>query len=354
MAGSRPCASSSGPWPWSSSSPPSPEAGCGSPSADQDGLKAGTLISETASEALVGPHGRGPRAVGEPAGDRLGADRRRPRTASGPVTARASSASRSRSTGRRTCWWPTGCPTARCRTRPSRWSPTRRNTSSTGSPAGSTTTRSPRSRVASTSPLKGEPEEISLRVGYDGVDQVVDGLTGGLDRDAAEPLYELGFASGAQPCGDPLWSPGASDVGENVTDVPGHLVGPAALRRRPRLGPGGQELDGGHRADRARPTEFDGPDGTYEVAESDVDVPPRRPGPGGDLRAQRRPARRRGRGHRTTRRSSSSRSTRTGRPGQFEVRTRLTGETEVTTGKKGNRETKTKTFEALVAQGAFV
>jgi hypothetical protein len=65
--------------------------------------------------------------------------------------------------------------------------------------------------------LKGQPEKVSLRVGYDGVDQVVDGLTGDLDRDAAEPLYELGFANGAEPCGDPLWSPGASDVGDSVT-----------------------------------------------------------------------------------------------------------------------------------------
>lgn len=40
--------------------------------------------------------------------------------------------------------------------------------------------------------------------------------------------------------------------------------------------------------------------------------------------------------------------------GRFEVRTNLTGETEVTTGKKGSRKTRTKTFEALVAQGAFV
>jgi hypothetical protein len=36
------------------------------------------------------------------------------------------------------------------------------------------------------------------------------------------------------------------------------------------------------------------------------------------------------------------------------VRTRLTGETDVTTGKKGDRKTRTKTFKALVAQGAFV
>lgn len=40
--------------------------------------------------------------------------------------------------------------------------------------------------------------------------------------------------------------------------------------------------------------------------------------------------------------------------GQFEVRTQLAGETEVTTGRGKERRTRTKTFDALVAQGAFL
>ena len=115
--------------------------------------------------------------------------------------------------------------------------------------------------------LKGSPKDISLRVGYDGVDQVVDGLTGSLERDAAAPLYQLGFASGAQPCGEPLWSPGASDVGENVTTC---LVTSSA--QRPYVAGLGWAPEGKTwmvvTVLTGAPTEFEGPDGTYEVGES--------------------------------------------------------------------------------------
>ena len=200
--------------------------------------------------------------------------------------------------------------------------------------------------------LKGEPDEVSLRVGYDGVDQVIDGLTGDLDRGAAEPLYELGFASGAQPCGDPLWSPGASDVGESVTTC---LVSSSALR--PYVAGLGWAAEG-----RAwmvvtvltgAPTRFAGPDGTYDVEESTSTYLLDAQGPEESFALNdARPA-----GVEEDPNDPQvvvfevdpDRAT-----GQFEVRTRVTGETEVTTGRKGNRQTRTKTFEALVAQGAFV
>jgi len=200
--------------------------------------------------------------------------------------------------------------------------------------------------------VKGEPAEISLRMGYDGVDQVVDGLTGDVDRDAAEPLYELGFASGAQPCGDPLWSPGASDVGENVTTC---VVTSSA--QRPYVAGLGWAPEGKNwmvvMVLTGAPTEFEGPDGTYEVEDStstyllDGQAPEESFAlndalPAGAVEDTNDP-------QVVIFEVDPERPT-----GQFEVRTRLTGETEVTTGRKGNRKTTTETFKALVAQGAFV
>ncbi|WP_107705705.1 hypothetical protein [Nocardioides allogilvus] len=200
--------------------------------------------------------------------------------------------------------------------------------------------------------LKGEPAEIALRVGYDGVDQVVDGLTGTLDRSAAEPLYQLGFAAGAQPCGDPLWSPEASDAGKAVTTC---LVSSSA--QRPYVAglgwaPEGRSwlvvtLLGG------APTEFAGPNGTYDVAESestyllDGQAPDEAFAlndalPAGAVEDANDP-------QVLVFEVAPDRPT-----GQFEVRTSLTGETEVATAKQGKGKGRTRTFEALVALGAFV
>lgn len=200
--------------------------------------------------------------------------------------------------------------------------------------------------------LKGEPQDISLRVGYDGVDQVVDGLTGDLDRNAAGPLYELGFANGAQPCGDPLWSPGASDVGETVSTC---VVTSSA--QRPYVAGLGWAAEGKSwmvvTLLTGSPTEFEGPDGTYEVDESASTYLLDARGPEESFALNDAlPAG-------ATEDANDPQvvifEVDPDRPtGQFEVRTRLTGETEVTTGRKGNRKTRTKTFEALVAQGAFV
>ena len=200
--------------------------------------------------------------------------------------------------------------------------------------------------------LKGEPAEISLRVGYDGVDQVVDGLTGDVDRDAAEPLYELGFANGAQPCGDPLWSPGASDVGDNVTTC---VVTSSA--QRPYVAGLGWAPEGRNwmvvTVLTGAPTAFEGPDGTYEVADatSTYLLDARAPEESFALND----ALPTGAAEDTNDPQVLVFEVDPDRPtGQFEVRTQLTGETEVTTGKKGNRKTRTETSEALVAQGAFV
>lgn len=200
--------------------------------------------------------------------------------------------------------------------------------------------------------VTGEPEQVSLRVGYDGVDQVVDGLTGGVDRDAAEPLYSLGFAGGAQPCGDPLWSPGASDAGDEPTTC---LVTSSALRPYV-AGLGWAAEDTSWMVvtvvtgDRG---EFTGPDGTYAVAEAtstyllDGEEPQQTYAfndaiPLGGAEDPNDP-------QVVVFEVDAARET-----GQLEIRTSLTGETEVTSGRKGNRQTRTKTFEALVAQGAFV
>lgn len=200
--------------------------------------------------------------------------------------------------------------------------------------------------------LKGEPSEISLRVGYDGVDQVVDGLTGAVDRASAAPIYQLGFASGAQPCGDPLWSPGASDVDDAVTPC---VVTSAA--QRPYVAGLGWATEGKSwmvvSVVSGAPTEFEGPDGTYQVDESESTyvLDGQRPDetfaandalPAGAIADPNDP-------------QILVFEVDTARPtGQLEIRTSLTGEIEVTTGKKGNRETETRTFEALVARGAFV
>lgn len=200
--------------------------------------------------------------------------------------------------------------------------------------------------------VKGRPTEVSLRVGYDGVDQVVDGLTGNLDRDAAAPLYRLGFASGAQPCGDPLWSPGASDVADRVTTC---LVTSSA--QRPYVAGLGWAPEGMSwlvvTVLTGAPTDFEGPDGTYQVADSSSTYLLDTQGPEESFALNDAlPA-----GAVEDTNDSQvvifevdpDRAT-----GLFEVRTRLTGETDLTTGRLGNRETRTKTFEALIAQGAFV
>ena len=99
--------------------------------------------------------------------------------------------------------------------------------------------------------VKGEPTRVSLRVGYDGVDQVIDGLTGAVDRDAAEPLYSLGFAERRAAVRRPAVEPRAPPTSARTSP-------PAWSPHRP-SGPtspvsgwadGGQELDGRHRADR--------------------------------------------------------------------------------------------------------
>lgn len=199
--------------------------------------------------------------------------------------------------------------------------------------------------------VKGQPKAISLRVGYDGVDQVVDGLTGDLDRDVAEPLYELGFASGAQPCGDPLWSPGASDVGDSVTTC---VVTSSA--QRPYVAGLGWAPEGKTwmvvTVLPGAPIEFTGPEGTYEVQESTSTYLLDAQGPEDTFALNDAlPA---GASDDTNDPQVVIFEVDPDRPtGQFEVRTRLVGETEVIAGKR-DRLTLTKTFKALVAQGAFV
>lgn len=200
--------------------------------------------------------------------------------------------------------------------------------------------------------LKGVPEKLSLRVGYEGVDQVVDGLTGRLVRGKAQPLYDLGFPGGAQPCGEPLWSPGAGDVGENVTTC---LITSAAMR--PYVAGLGWASEGKRwmlvNVLPGTPAEFEGPKGTYTVVDStttyvlDLQEPEKTFDandalPPGGIAAENDPQ------------VAVFEVAEDRLPGQFEVRTELTGETEVTVGKGKKKRTKTKTFEALVAQGAFL
>lgn len=207
--------------------------------------------------------------------------------------------------------------------------------------------------------LKGTPSTISLRVRYDGVDQVVDGLTGEVDRAGADPLYNLAFAGGAQVCADPLWGPEAGDTGDTVTRC---LV--TSTAQRPYVAglgwaPTGKSwlvvtvLPGA-------PSQFDGPDGTYQVESSASTY----------LLDGKAPEQTFGLNETTAVDGAEDPSTteETGvdatdpqvaifeidpaRPtGQFEVRTKLTGTTEVT-GKRG--PARTKTFDTVVAQGAFV
>ncbi len=200
--------------------------------------------------------------------------------------------------------------------------------------------------------VKGAPQAISLRVSYDGVDQTVDALTADLDRDAAEPLYSLDFAGGPQPCGDPLWSTGAADVGESVTAC---VVTSSAVRPYVAgLGWAPEDkrwmvvtiLSGA-------PAEFAGPEGTYDVAEAkstyllDSEAPKavfalNDTLPNGATEDKNDP-------DVAIFEVPDDRET-----GQFEIRTKLTGEIDVTTGKGKTKKTRTKTFDALVAQGAFL
>ncbi|HXH76973.1 hypothetical protein [Nocardioides sp.] len=200
--------------------------------------------------------------------------------------------------------------------------------------------------------LKGVPEKLSLRVGYEGVEQVVDGLTGILARGKALPLYELGFPGGAQPCAEPLWSTGAGDVGENVTTC---LITSSAMR--PYVAGLGWAPEGSRwmlvTVLPGTPAEFEGPKGTYTVVDAtttyllDLQAPVKTFDyndalPPGVVPAENDP-------QVAVFEVAEDRPT-----GQFEVRTELVGETEVTFGKGKKERTKTKTFEALVAQGAFL
>ena len=200
--------------------------------------------------------------------------------------------------------------------------------------------------------LKGVPQTIRLRVGYDGVDQVVDGRTGDLDRDAAASLYALDFAGGPQPCGDPLWSTGAGDVGENVT-----TCAVTSSAQRPYVAGLGWAPEGKRwmlvTVLTGAPSEFAGPDGTYTVEESESTYFLDAQGPEetfalndalpeGAVEDENDP-------QVAIFEVAEDRAT-----GQFEVRTQVVGETEVTTGKGKKEKTRTKTFEALVAQGAFL
>ncbi|WP_297735246.1 hypothetical protein [Nocardioides sp.] len=200
--------------------------------------------------------------------------------------------------------------------------------------------------------LKGVPEKLSLKVGYEGVEQVVDGLTGRLVRGKAQPLYDLGFPGGAQPCGEPLWSPGAGDVGKAVTTC---LITSAATR--PYAAGLGWAPEGSRwmlvNVLPGTPPEFKGPEGTYTVVDStttyllDLQAPQKTFDfndalPPGAIAAEND-------SQVAVFEVAEDRPT-----GQFEVRTELVGETEVTIGKGKKKRTKTETFEALVALGAFL
>ncbi|UUZ57920.1 hypothetical protein [Nocardioides sp. B-3] len=167
-----------------------------------------------------------------------------------------------------------------------------------------------------------------------------------------EALYQLGFAGGAQPCGDPLWSPDASDTGDAVTKC---VVTSSA--QRPHVAGLGWAPEGRSwmvvTVLTGTPTEFDGPDGTYEVAEAESTFLLDARGPEESFALN--DALPEGAVEDANDPQVAIFEVAPDRPtGQFEVRTALTGETKVRTGKKGKGKPRTKTFEALVAQGAFV
>lgn len=202
--------------------------------------------------------------------------------------------------------------------------------------------------------VKGSPGDYYVRVGYDGVDQEVSGVTGAVERGAAEALYSLDLSTGGVVCGDPLWSPGASDVKGQVTKC---VITSASMA--PYVAGLGWADEGTRwflvTVQPGTPAEFRGPAGTYEVTDATptflldaqgpeesyalndalpdgVDPDPSDPQVAVFQVAEDRPQ----------------------GSGSFEVRVKLTGETEVTTGKGKKQETRSKEFKALVAQGAFL
>ena len=257
---------------------------------DESGSHAGHPRLRAARRRTAGgpQHGRAG-AVGTAPGDRSPSPSTRPSTTAGRHPARvASSASRSSSTRRRR--HRAGRPAARRDAR----GPRRSRVTADGETwqllaADRMGRRRPRSPQVARRQYVALPEGgrrgQRQRDGYDGVAQVVDAphrrrhSTG----DAAEPLYDASAspARGAQQCGDPLWSPGASDVdGADVATCFVRLLRPrgptspaSAGRRRARSWLVVTVLPG-------TPTEFAGPEGTYEVVRRPPSrrVPPRRPG----------------------------------------------------------------------------
>lgn len=57
-----------------------------------------------------------------------------------------------------------------------------------------------------------DAEEVTLEMTYDGVTQTVDAATADVTTGDAAPLYDAPFPAPGAPCGDQLWSTGASAV----------------------------------------------------------------------------------------------------------------------------------------------
>lgn len=72
-----------------------------------------------------------------------------------------------------------------------------------------------------------DAEEVSVTMEYDGVTQTIDAATADVSIGDAAPLYDAPFPAAGGPCGDQLWSTGASAVDDAVS---GCFVRSAATR----------------------------------------------------------------------------------------------------------------------------
>ena len=116
-----------------------------------------------------------------------------------------------------------------------------------------------------------DAEEVTLTMTYDGVTQTIDAATADVTVGDAAPLYDAPFPAPGGPCGDQLWSTGASAI-----DGAGSTCFVLASATRPYVAGLGWASEGSRwlvvTVVPGPPTGFENRRGTFEAEASDVET----------------------------------------------------------------------------------